>query len=134
MNKTVMGMMVVGFAALAGCASGGGVEQRGTIVMAPNAVRAFAAGPAVVHAYSLDSGGRVFIARATTGTDADCAAAAARVTGGALLAVDQRNVVTLLPGEVACVATTSRRNYELMWHARPAEAAGKMILVAQARR
>ena len=134
MNKMVMGMMVVGFAALAGCASGGVVERRGTIVMAPDAVRAFAAGPAVVHAYSLDNGGRGFIARATTGTDADCAAAGTRVTAGAALAVDQRNVVTLLPGEVACVATTSHRNYELMWHTRPAEAPGATILVAQARR
>jgi hypothetical protein len=130
MNKSVMGMLVVGFAALAGCASGT-AEQRGSIVMAPDSVHVFAAGPAVVRAYSLDNGGRVFVADAKTGTDADCAGAAS--AAAAPVAVDQRNVVTLRAGQVACVATANHRDYELMWHARPAQTPSE-ILVAQARR
>jgi hypothetical protein len=134
MTKTVMGMMVMGFALLGGCATSRPVEQRGSMVMAPDSVRAFVAGPAVVHAYSLDDGGRVFVAPATTGTDADCSGGAARATNAAKVAVDQRNVVTVAPGQVACVATNARRNYELMWHARPVQEPSGMVLVAHARR
>jgi hypothetical protein len=133
MTKSVLGMVMVGFALLGGCASGS-AERRGSMVMAPDSVRAFVAGPAVVHAYSLDGGGRVFVAPATTGTDADCIGAAERATNASPVAVDQRNVVTVAPGQVACVATNSRRNYELMWHARPVETPSGTILVAQARR
>jgi hypothetical protein len=134
MTKTVLGMMVMGFALLGGCATSGPVEQRGSMVMAPESVRAFAAGPAVVHAYSMDGGGRVFVAPAATGTDADCVGAAERATNASAVAVDRRNVVTVAPGQVACVATNARGNYELMWHARPVETPSGMVLVAQARR
>jgi hypothetical protein len=124
---------LVGFSFLGGCASGGAVVQRGSVVMSGEAVKAFATGPAVVHAYSLDGGGRVFVAQAKSGTDADCAGQPAG--GGAAMAVevDRRNVVTLGSGQVACVETTGPRNYELMWHARPATQPGAMVL-AQARR
>jgi hypothetical protein len=134
MTKSVMGVMVMGFALLGGCASGGSLEQRGTMVMAPSTVRAFAAGPAVVHAYSLDGGGRVFVAAAKTGTDADCVAAAEHAASTAPVAVDQRNVLTLAPGQVACVVVNNKHDYELMWHARPADAPGGIYLIAQARR
>ena len=131
MNKTALGVLV-GVSLLGGCASGGAVVQRGSVVMSGEAVKAFAAGPAVVHAYSLDGGGRVFVAQAKSGTDADCAGQPA---AGAAMAVevDRRNVVTLASGQVACVETSSRRNYELMWHARPAAEPSAMVL-AQARR
>jgi hypothetical protein len=134
MTKTVMGMVVVaGFALLGGCATSGPVEQRGSMVMAPDSVRAFAAGPAVVHAFSMDDGGRVFVAPATTGTDADCLAAVGSATNATVVAVDRRNVVTVAPGQVACVASNGRRNYELLWHARTAEMPSG-IMIAQARR
>jgi hypothetical protein len=133
MTKTTMGMMVVGFAVLGGCATSGPVEQRGSMVMAPDSVRAFAAGPAVVHTFSMDDGGRVFVAPATTGTDADCVGAAAHATNATAVGIDRRNVVTVAPGQVACVASSGRRNYELLWHARPAEAPSGMM-IAQARR
>jgi hypothetical protein len=133
MTKTMMGMVVMGFALVGGCASGGSLEQRGSMVIAPDTVRAFAAGPAVVHAFSMDGGGRVFVATAKTRTDADCAAAAA-TTSAADVAVDQRNVVTLAPGQVACVAANDKHAYELMWHARPVEASSGPYMIAQAQR
>jgi hypothetical protein len=132
MNKSVLGMLV-GFSFLGGCASGGAVVQRGSVVMNGEAVKAFAAGPAVVHAYSLDGGGRVFVAPAKSGTDADCAGHEAGGSAAKPLEVDRRNVVTLASGQVACVATNNRRSYELMWHARPATAPAEIVL-AQARR
>ena len=129
MNKAAWAM-VVGVSCWAGCASGV-VEQRGSMVMTRESVRAFAVGPTVVHAYSLDDGGRVFVAPVKTGTDADCADGDASATP---VQVDRRNVVTLASGLVACVATSNRRNYELMWHARPATAPVGTVLIAQARR
>jgi hypothetical protein len=133
MTKTMMGMVVMGFALLGGCATGRSLEQRGSMVMAPDTVRAFAAGPAVVHAFSMDGGGRVFVTTAKTGTDADCVAAAA-TTSATTVAVDRRNVVTLAPGQVACVAANNKHAYELMWHARPVEAPNSPYMIAQARR
>jgi hypothetical protein len=122
--------MLVGFSLLGGCASGV-VEQRGSVVMSPDSVKAFAAGPAVVRAYSLDGGGRVFVAPAKSGTDADCAGGAEHATSVTAIAVNRRNVVTLAPGQVACVATSSHRKYEIMWHARPTTTSSGMVLVAQ---
>jgi hypothetical protein len=132
MNKSALGMLV-GFSFLGGCASGGAGVQRGSVVMSGEAVKAFAAGPAVVHAYSLDGGGRVFVAQAKSGTDADCAGPAAGGAAAMAVEVDRRNVVTLASGQVACVETSGRRSYELMWHARPAAEPSAMVL-AQARR
>jgi hypothetical protein len=132
MNKSVLGVLV-GFSFLAGCASGV-AEQRGSVVMAPDAVKAFAVGPAVVRAYSLDDGGRVFVAPARSGTDADCAGLTRGGTNATAIAVDRRNVVTLAAGQVACVAARNPRGYELMWHARPATTPSGIVLVAQARR
>jgi hypothetical protein len=128
MNKSVLGMLVLGFGALGGCASSGAIDRHGSVVMAADSVKAFAEGPAIVHAFSMDSGGRVFIAADRTGTDADCAAAAS--AGSAAVAVDQRNVLTLAQGQIACVATSHRKSYELMWHARPSQRDGGMILLA----
>jgi hypothetical protein len=119
MNKSAVGFLMMGFALLGGCASGS-AEQRGSVVMAPDSVKALASGPAILRAYSMDSGGRVFVVRANTGTDADCVGAAERSTNTSVVAVDRRNVVELSSGQVACVAA-SRSNYELLWRARPAE-------------
>src|SRR5260370_17240298 len=71
---TIKGLVLGGFLAMAaGCAgAGGGISQRGTVLVQTGSVRAFASGPAVVHAYSQDGGGAVFTAHLVTGTDADC--------------------------------------------------------------
>jgi hypothetical protein len=133
MNKTVMGMLMVGLAGLGGCASSGVAQQHGSIVMAPHSVRAIATGPAELRAYTLDGGGRVFVVDAKTGTDADCVDGA-RGTREATVAVDRRNVVTLASGQLACVASSGHHDYELLWRSRPADAGRETVLVAQARR
>jgi hypothetical protein len=133
MNESAMKLVVLGFALLGGCASGS-AEQRGSVVMAPDSVKAVAAGPAVLRAYSMDGGGRVYVVQAKTGTDADCVGAAERSTNASPVLVDRRNVVTLGSGQVACVAANGRHNYELLWRTRPAEAPSGGVMVAQARR
>ena len=131
MNKVVWGMLI-GFSFLTGCASGGALGQRGALVMSGEVVKAFAAGPAIVHAYAMNGGGRLFTAPAISGTDADCAGARAEVASATRVEADRRNVITLAPGQVACVASNGRRGYELLWRARPAPVSNAQIVVAQA--
>jgi len=133
MKKTkglVLGVLVS--VAAAGCAGSNAITQRGTVTINSGAVKAFAAGPAVVHAYSQDRGGRVFAVAAESGTDDDCARA--RAVAPSALAADSIQVVTLAPGQVACIETDSRRNYELLWHARPATPEETAVAVAYGRR
>lgn len=116
MEKNTLALLVVGFSLVAGCASGR--EVRGSALVDARSAKVFAAGPAVVHAYSLDRGGQVFLAPAITGTDADCVNAENDAAGRrTALKVDQRNVVDVPVGEVACITTERARPYELMWHA-----------------
>jgi len=120
MNTKTKGW-VVGFlfsVAAAGCAGSSAITQRGTVLVSNGSVKAFAAGPAIVHAYSGDHGGKVFAVAAQSGTDADCTRA--RAVAPSALAADSIQVVTLAPGQIACVETDSKRNYELLWHARMA--------------
>ena len=112
-------VVVVAFSVLSGCA-GTAVTQRGTVVSRGESIRAFAAGPAEVHAFSMERGGKVFTAVAASGTDADCAQASARTETP--IASDRVKVVTLASGQVACLSTPGERNYELLWHARTAPA------------
>jgi hypothetical protein len=117
-------------ATAAGCATGG--EVRGSaLVVGAGTAKVFAVGPAVVHAYSLDRGGEVFLAPAVAGgTDADCARARdAGIAPRTALKVDQRNVVNVPVGEVVCITTARNRPYEVMWHAwnTPAAAAGTRL-------
>jgi hypothetical protein len=73
-------------------------------------------GPRTVHAYAGFSGGELYDARATTGTNVDCDAA--NQTGGAVpLPADKVVSVTVAAGHVACLRTTAERGYELLWHA-----------------
>jgi hypothetical protein len=118
MKNAIFALLLVGSFA-SGCASGTGLAQRGSVIISGDSVKAFAAGPAVVHAFSMDRGGGIFVAPATTGTDADCVQARAENLGRSTpLKVDQRNVLEIGDGQVACVATNSDRPIELLWHAR----------------
>lgn len=132
---TTMKGLVVGILfsmGAAGCAgAGGGMTQRGTVLIGTGSVKAFAVGPAVVHAYSQDRGGRVFAAAAVSGTDADCARAR---SGASALPADSVEVVTLAAGQVACIEAESKHDYELLWHARPASAEETAIALAVNRR
>jgi hypothetical protein len=116
----------------AGCASAGGeMRQRGTVLLTSASARAIVAGPAVVHAFSMDHGGRVYAATAQAGSDADCAVAAdVRQGPNADLVADSVKVVSLAPGQVACIQVDGRRSYELLWHARPMTPTETAVAVA----
>lgn len=127
MKRTAVGIWLamvsylVAFSFLSGCTGSRSVTQRGTVLARGESVRAFAAGPADVHAFSMERGGKVFTARAGSGTDADCAQARGDV--GMPIAADTVKVVTLTSGQVAWVSTPGERTYELLWHARAPQSA-----------
>ena len=105
--------------------AGEGAARRGQVNVQAAAAKAVVAGPAVVKMYSGFSGAQVFVAAASSGTDADCAAAGR--TTGTTLPADHVEVVTVAAGQVACVASTGERKIQLLWHAQPAASAPALI-------
>jgi len=99
---------------------------RGQVSVSGSAVKAVVAGPVAIHAYSGFSGGTIFAVRAITGTDADCKAQPVSGTNTTLRAdsvVDFR----VGTGQVACLATSTDRSFELLWHAAKDAAAPMML-------
>ena len=112
--------------AFAGVAQAGeGDTRRGQVNVQAAAAKAVVAGPAVVKMYSGFSGAQVFVTAASSGTDADCAAAGR--TAGTTLPADHVETVTVAAGQVACVASTGERKIQLLWHAQPAAPATAII-------
>jgi hypothetical protein len=123
MKTTILSLasfLALGFAGVAH--AGEGAARRGQVQVQGAAVKAVVAGPAVLKVYSEFSGASVFVAAASSGTDADCTAAAGRGAGTALTA-DRVEVVSLGAGQIACVASTGERSIDLLWRAQPATAA-----------
>ena len=99
---------------------------RGQVTVSGSAVKAIVAGPVAIHAYSGFSGGTIYAARAVTGTDADCKASPVSGTATALRAdgiVDFR----VGAGQIACLATSTDRSFELLWHAQKDAPAPTML-------
>jgi len=94
-------------------------DRRGTVVATGHVVKAVTAGPALVHGYSDIAGGTLFLARAVTGTDADCSAALANHDAGVRtpLVADRVAQVSVGAGQIACLVTDTHRSFELLWHA-----------------
>jgi hypothetical protein len=116
MKTTILSLasfLALGFAGVAH--AGEGAARRGQVQVQGAAVKAVVAGPEF-------SGASVFVAAASSGTDADCTAAAGRGAGTALTA-DRVEVVSLGAGQIACVASTGERSIDLLWRAQPATAA-----------
>jgi hypothetical protein len=116
MKTTLKILSLVSFLSLsfAGVAHAG--DNRGEVLVKAAAAKAVVAGPAVIHVYSGFSGAKVFVADAAKGTDADCAGAAGRAAGSALVA-DRVETVAVGAGQVACVASTGAHTIDLLWHA-----------------
>jgi len=111
-------------------------NRRGTVIATGHAVKAITAGPALLHGYSDIGGGSIFLARAVTGTDADCSAALASHEGTARtpLVADRIARVVVGTGQIACLVTDTHRSFELLWHAFPATGAATASTPVTARR
>jgi len=128
MKTTIKILSLVSFLSLgfAGVAHAGeGAARRGQVSVQATAAKAVVAGPAVVKMYSGFSGAQVFVAAASSGTDADCAAAGR--TAGTTLPADRVETVTVAAGQVACVASTGERKIELLWRAQPGASATALV-------
>jgi len=128
MKTTMKILSLVSFLSLsfAGVAHAGeGAARRGQVNVQAAAAKAVVAGPAVVKMYSGFSGAQVFVAAASSGTDADCAAAGR--TAATTLPADHVETVTVAAGQVACVASTGARKIELLWHTQPGTSASALI-------
>jgi hypothetical protein len=87
-------------------------------------------GPTVIHAYSAFAGGALFTARSVTGTDADCQGATAQGARSGLPA-DSIVSFTVAAGQVACLATTTVRSFELLWHAQKDAPVAAPVMLAR---
>ena len=127
MKTTILSLisfLAVGFAGIAH--AGEGAARRGQVNVQAAATKAVVAGPAVIKVYSGFSGAKVFVADGASATDADCVAAAGRVSGTAL-AADKIELVSVGAGQVACVASTGKQPVELLWHAQSATPAPALL-------
>jgi len=98
--------------------------QRGVVAVDARAPKAIVAGPVAIHAYTAFSGAAIFVVAAVTGTDRDCASGA---SARAALVADRMHTVSVGAGQIACVATTSARGSELLWHAQKSEVAPTLL-------
>jgi hypothetical protein len=122
MTKTISTLVMVsaltfgGTAAQAADSGKASAPTRGDVLVQGPSIKAVVVGPVAIHAYSEFSGGALYTARAVTGTDADCQAG---VADGARTGLRADTVVnfTVSAGHIACLATTTTRSFELMWHA-----------------
>jgi hypothetical protein len=117
MDKKLFWVVFLVVAGAAGCATAPARSvSRGMVASTVPGTWAIVEGPRTVHAYAGFSGGELYNARATTGTNVDCDAA--NQTGGAVpLPADKVVSITVAAGQVACLRTTGERDYELLWHA-----------------
>jgi hypothetical protein len=103
-------------------------DWRGTVVVRGKGLRAVTTGPAVVHAYSAFSGGAMFVVPSVAGSDADCVTAFTSSTRPpSPLIADRVALISVGPGEIACLATDTERAFELLWHAFPVNSAPTLI-------
>ena len=113
---------LAGFVALAlasfggtGIASARGTGgQRGIVDARGAGAKVVAAGPIALHAYSQFAGGSLYTAPAVTGTDRDCQASSGTATP---VQADRISTFAVGEGQVACLATTTKGSFELLWHA-----------------
>jgi hypothetical protein len=83
------------------------VEARGPVV------KVVAAGPIALHTYSQFAGGALYAAPALTGTERDCKGSSASTP----VVADQVATFVVGEGQVACLETTTKGSFELLWHA-----------------
>jgi hypothetical protein len=137
MARTIAMVVLLISALASGCASSGAVgaggvaaPTRGDVLVAGASVKAVVLGPIAVHAYSAFAGGALYAARAVSGSDADCQGAA-EVGPRSELRADTVVNFTVGAGQIACLATSTNRSFELLWHAQKGAALADQTLMAR---
>jgi hypothetical protein len=104
-----------------------GAARRGQVNVPAAATKAVVAGPVAVKVYSGFSGAKIFVAEATTGSDADCVAGA-HAAGATALQADHIEILTVRSGQVACVASTGEHTIELLWRAKTSSLSPTLVV------
>jgi hypothetical protein len=114
----VASSLVFGCAGTGVTRSGPASATRGSVVTHGQSVKAIVQGPTVIHAFAANSGGALFTVPFVTGSDSDCGTISSGGTHRpAAIPPDQRVVLTVEPGQIACLVTAKARTFELLWHA-----------------
>jgi hypothetical protein len=113
----VAASLIFGCATVEGGRSGAASTTRGSMIVHGRSAKAVVHGPAVIHAYAVDRGGSLYTVPVVTGSDSDCIVPSDGLRHSASIRPDQRVVQTIEPGEMACLATSVTRDFELLWHA-----------------
>lgn len=88
------------------------------MVVPGTSVKAIVLGPKVIHAFASNSGAGLYTVPASDHADRDCAAALRSDAREPIpMARDRRVVFSVAAGEIACLATSGKRDFELLWHA-----------------
>ena len=89
-------------------------SERGIVEARGPVAKVVAMGPVAFHAYSEFAGGSLYTAPAVTGTDRDCKGSSASTTP---VQADRIATFAVGEGQVACLSTTTKGSFELLWHA-----------------
>jgi hypothetical protein len=118
MTKTISLIALVSALTTFGAASAHANDSaptRGQVLVSGPSLKTVVVGPVAIHAYSAFSGGALYTVKAVSGTDADCRG---KADGNrAELRADSVVNFTVAAGQVACLATSTTRSFELLWHA-----------------
>ena len=115
LSRKLVGLVALAAATsgMSGLAAARGTE-RGSVATKGPAAKIVAVGPMTLHAYSGFAGGALYTAPAITRTDRDCQVPAA---GAATVTAESITTFVVAEGQVACLATTTKGSFELLWHA-----------------
>jgi hypothetical protein len=110
---TFVSALTIG-AASAHADGAGASATRGQVSVQGASAKTVVVGPVAIHAYSAFSGGALYTVKAISGTDTDCQKTGSNRTE---LGADKVVNFTVGAGQVACLATSTTRSFELLWHA-----------------
>ena len=116
LSTKIIGFVVLALASFGGtgiAAARGANAEHGIIKTRGLVTKVVAMGPITLHAYSQFAGGSLYIAPVVTGTDRDCQGSARETPVGA----DRITAFAVSAGQVACLNTTTKGSFELLWHA-----------------
>jgi hypothetical protein len=127
MTKTISILAFVSALSLAATArANDAAPTRGQVSVQGSAAKTVVFGPVAIHAYSAFSGGALYAVKSVSGTDADCQGKAEGAR--AELRADRVVDFTVGAGQVACLAASTARSFELLWHARKDAPAAETLL------
>jgi hypothetical protein len=99
----------------AGAQANDSAPTRGQVLVSGPSLKTVVVGPVAIHAYSAFSGGALYAVKGVSGTDVDCRG---KPEGHrAELRADSIVNFTVGAGQVVCLATSTTRSFELLWHA-----------------